>query len=116
MDVVASVDSTLLDGAIIKISGKLKDVFRTVQKFGKFISDDDHNDYFECDDEQKIITILPNKFNSSNPSAELYRFCSKIIPAAYIAKENGYRINIDRLKIKNVGNLDVIKEFLGKFN
>lgn len=113
---VAPVDYALPDGTVIEITGKPKDVFRTVQQFDELISDNNNNDYFEYDDEEKTVTILPNRFNSSNPSAELYRFCSKIIPVAYIAKENNYQIDVEPLDTVNIGNLDVLKEYLRRFN
>ena len=113
---VAPVNYTLPDGTVIGSTIKAKERFRSVQQFDELVSDNNHNDYFEYNDEQRTVTILPNKFDSSNPSAELYRFCAKIIPVAYIAKENNYRIDAGALEDINIGNIDVLKEYLRRFN
>lgn len=115
MDVVP-VDCSLPDGTAVDITRNLKEVFRTVQQFDELISDNNANDYFEYDDEERIVTILPNRLESTNPAAELYRFCSKIIPLAFIAKGNNYQINTELLEGSNISVSDVLIEYLRRFN
>lgn len=117
LDIVSAelipVDYMLDDGPVIELQGSPKSFFKSLEDFESLITE---NDYFEYDNENKIMSVLPNRFQSSNPSAELYRYCSKIVPAAYIAKENNFTINVEPLNDVTGSNLDILKAYLRKFN
>lgn len=113
LDVLPRVDYMLNDGTIIEIEGNPNTLLKSLDNYNTLF---ESNDYFEYDSNEKVMTVLSNRFESSNPSAEVYRFCPKIIPAAYIAKNQQYRIDVDQLDNVNGGNLDILKAYLRKFN
>ncbi len=89
----------------------------TLKHFSDFVSGDQDNEFFLIDEIKKTVTVLSDKLTkSSNPSAELYRFCSRIVPAAYFAQKDKYQIDIQNLEQINNTNINVLKAYLRRFN
>lgn len=110
---LSPVDYVLDDGTFIEVQQSARIIFNTLESLNNLIHD---NDYFEIYNDARVMRVLSSRFESSNPSAEVYRFCPKIIPAAYIAKDNKFQIDIDALADVNSGNIDILKSYLRKFN
>lgn len=88
-----------------------------LKHFGNFVSAGQHNEFFQVDDETRTVIMSADKFReSSNPSAELYRVCSRIVPAAYFAKREAYRIDIHNLEQMDNTNMNILKAYLRRFN
>ncbi|CCI63036.1 hypothetical protein predicted by Glimmer/Critica [Streptococcus dysgalactiae subsp. equisimilis AC-2713] len=76
------------------------------------------NDYFTYDTNKKILKVLPDrlKLRGANPSAEVYRYYSKVLPACYIAKNEGYIIDFTELYGIRISGVITLKKYLNKLN
>lgn len=73
------------------------------------------NDLFKVDEELKALKLLSSKVvTSSNPSAEMYRYCLKILPAIYMAIDEGYQIEASEFTVAQIAMFDVIRTYLSK--
>lgn len=73
------------------------------------------NELFGVDDEHKTLKLLSFKVvTSSNPSAEMYRYCLKILPAIYMAIDEGYQIDASDFATAQIAMFDVINTYLSK--
>ena len=73
------------------------------------------NELFRVDDEHKTLKLLSSKVvTSSNPSAEMYRYCLKILPAIYMAINEGYQIDASDFATDQIAMFDVINTYLSK--
>lgn len=73
------------------------------------------NELFGVDVEHKTLKLLSFKVvTSSNPSAEMYRYCLKILPAIYMAIDEGYQIDASDFATAQIAMFDVINTYLSK--
>ncbi len=73
------------------------------------------NELFGVDNEHKTLKLLSSKVvTSSNPSAEMYRYCLKILPAIYMAIDEGYQIDASDFTAAQIAMFDVIRTYLSK--
>lgn len=93
---------------------------KTLEQFDCLVSQNQSstgNSYYKIDKDKTTLYVLAEKLmSSSNPSAELYRFCCKVIPAVHYAKKEGYTINTESLDQIDIGNMNILKKYLEKFN
>ena len=69
------------------------------------------NELFWVDDENKTLKLLSSKVTtSSNPSAEMYRYFLKILPAIYMAIDERYKIDVDDFTSVQMSMFDVIRK------
>ncbi len=95
--------------------GSPDSMITTLEQFEYLISGEQTNDFFEVDDAAKTFTVLSDRLlRSSNPAAELYRLCSRIVPAVSFAKNENYRIDMQNLEAINNTNVTVLKTYLRK--
>ncbi|HEM4148104.1 TPA: hypothetical protein ACGOY9_000288 [Streptococcus suis] len=92
------------------------ELVKTLRGFSNLISTGSRNNYFEIDQDAKKIKILSDRLISSNPSAEAYRFISKIIPVSYIAKDCGYKIDFTELFGIKISAIETLKRYLNRLN
>lgn len=89
----------------------------TLQELDDFLKYSGTNEYFDIDVATKTITILSGRFtaNNSNVTAELYRYVLRVIPAAYMASNEGYKIDATSLSTISNDSVTLIKEYMEKF-
>lgn len=76
-----------------------------------------NNEYFVVDEENRIIRILSSRLeNSSNLTAELYRYCMRIIPVIYMASKEKYVIDMEELKRIQNDKVEIIIKFISKYH
>lgn len=87
----------------------------TLFEFDSFLKKDGINEYFSIDFTNKSLKILNGRLcSSANPSAELYRYAFRIIPAIYMAKEEKYVIDATELNNISFDNVVLIKDYISK--
>ena len=83
--------------------------------FNRLFAVNGDNELFIVNDEEKVLQLLSDKVTASkNPSAEMYRYCLKVLPAIYMAIDEGYRINIDDFDSVGLSMFDVIRTYISK--
>ena len=83
--------------------------------FNQIFTANGTNELFFIDNENKKLNLLSNRVTSStNPSAEMYRYCLKVLPAIYMAFNEGYKINMDEFNNVQINMVDVIKNYIAK--
>lgn len=89
----------------------------TLQELDVFLKYSGVNEHFDLDVATKTITILSSRFtaNHSNVTAELYRYVLRVIPAAYMASNEGYKIDATSLSTITNNSVTLIKKYLEKF-
>lgn len=90
-----------------------------IEEFDKLLTQNGNknNEYFIVDRKNKCIRILSERLrNSSNLTAELYRYCMRIIPAVYIAARDKYWIDVKELKRIQNDKVGIIIDFIIKYN
>lgn len=92
------------------------ELVQDLEKFSELISVGTSNNYFEINHDEKKIKILSERLRSSNPYAEAYRFIAKIIPASYIAKDSGYKIDFTNLFGIDISAIETLKKYLNRIN
>lgn len=97
-------DTDIIDGNIKKLA-----------EFNRLFLVNGVNEWFSVDEEHKKLKLLSSKVaTSTNPSAEMYRYCLKILPAIYMAINEGYQIDADDFIVAQIGMFDVIRTYLSK--
>lgn len=118
-DVIAEIAPVeyLVDGQLmIEYTNNPRSTIKTLSNFDKLVKGNQDNDFFDVDENNKIVSMLSKRLdNSSNPSAEFYRYCSRIVPAAYYAKTDEFEIDIEQLEHVSTSNTEIIKAYLRKF-
>lgn len=95
--------------------GKPIEKISTLHNLNTFLTYKGINEYFEIDDINRNVKILSQRLdNSSNVTAELYRYAVRIIPAIYFASIEGYSIDISELSGINSDRVEVLKEYIEK--
>ncbi|MBR5202553.1 MAG: hypothetical protein IKW45_04750 [Clostridia bacterium] len=83
--------------------------------FNQLFSINGTNELFFIDNETKRLKLLSDRVtNSTNPSAEMYRYCLKVLPAIYMAFNEGYKIDMDEFNNVQINMVDVIKTYIAK--
>ena len=118
-DVIAEIAPVeyLVDGQLmIEYTKNPRSTIKTLANFDKLVKGNQDNDFFDVDEDNKIVSMLSERLdNSTNPSAEFYRYCSRIVPAAYYAKTDEFEIDIEQLEHVSTSNTEIIKAYLRKF-
>ncbi|WP_049490262.1 hypothetical protein [Streptococcus oralis] len=84
-----------------------------IDKYDAFVSENNSNGFFIINSANKTVTLLPNKVTqSSNSSAEIYRYLPKILPICYIAKNKEYTVDSSQLTANEFSELNI---YLNKF-
>lgn len=79
-----------------------------------FVTNGD-NELFVVNGEEKILQLLSTKVTTSkNPSAEMYRYLLKVLPAIYMAIDEGYQVNIDDFDNVHLSMFDAIRTYISK--
>lgn len=88
----------------------------TLQEIEDFIKDGGVNEYFTIDTTLKSLIVHSDILDrSSNPSAELYRYVLRVIPAVYMASSDGYNIDVTSLSTSTAESIILLKRYLEKF-
>ena len=89
----------------------------TLQELDDFLKYSGTNEYFDLNVVAKTMTILSGRFtaNNSNVTAELYRYVLRVIPATYMASNEGYKIDATSLATITNDGVTLIKEYMEKF-
>jgi len=89
----------------------------TLQELDDFLKYSGTNEYFDLNVAAKTMTILSGRFtaNNSNVTAELYRYVLRVIPATYMASNEGYNIDATSLATITNDSVTLIKEYMEKF-
>ena len=104
-DVINSLNDEDEDG--FKISG--------LADFNRLFTVNGNNELFIVNDEDKMLQLLSTKVTTStNPSAEMYRYLLKVLPAIYMAMDAGYQVNIDDFDSVQLSMFDVIRAYISK--
>lgn len=83
--------------------------------FNRLFATNGNNELFVVNDEEKVLRLLSIKVaTSSNPSAEMYRYLLKVLPAIYMAIDAGYQVNIDDFDNVHLSMFDVIRTYISK--
>jgi len=102
---------------ITSLNGEDDDEFQitSLTNFNRLFATNGNNELFVVDDEEKVLQLLSTKLTTStNPSAEMYRYCLKVLPAIYMAIDAGYQVNIDAFDNVQMGMFDVIRAYVSK--
>ena len=76
----------------------------TLTIFNNLFITNGNNEWFTVNNIDKTLKLLSSRVtSSSNPSAEIYRYALKVLPAIYMAIEEGYRIDLSDFENVNVG-------------
>ena len=76
----------------------------TLTIFNNLFATNGNNEWFIVNHIDKTLKLLSSRVtSSSNPSAEIYRYALKVLPAIYMAVEEGYRIDLSDFENVNVG-------------
>ena len=76
----------------------------TLTIFNNLFATNGNNEWFIVIHIDKTLKLLSSRVtSSSNPSAEIYRYALKVLPAIYMAVEEGYRIDLSDFENVNVG-------------
>lgn len=76
----------------------------TLTVFNSLFATNGDNEWFTVNHIDKTLKLLSSRVtSSSNPSAEIYRYALKVLPAIYMAIEEGYRIDLSDFENVNVG-------------
>lgn len=76
----------------------------TLTIFNNLFITNGNNEWFTVNHIDKTLKLLSSRVtSSSNPSAEIYRYALKVLPAIYMAIEEGYRIDLSDFENVNVG-------------
>jgi len=89
---------------------------KNLSDFDILLSKDDNNEYFEIDEDKKILNLLSSRITNSNPNptAEMYRYLLRILPAIYIAVENNYRVNITDFNGITFETIGTLRSYVSK--
>lgn len=83
--------------------------------FDSLLSTNGNNEYFEVDDNDKTLILLSSRItDSSNASAEMYRYLLRVLPAIYMAIEKDYSINITDFNGVSLSMIDIIRNYISK--
>lgn len=89
---------------------------KTVRDLDNFLKYNGINKYFKIDFNRKKLIILSDKLvESSNMTAELYRYALRIIPAVYMASNEGYTIDASSLDDLKSDRVELLREFISRF-
>lgn len=76
----------------------------TLTIFNNLFITNRNNEWFTVNHIDKTLKLISSRVtSSSNPSAEIYRYALKVLPAIYMAIEEGYRIDLSDFENVNVG-------------
>jgi len=89
-----------------------------LNEFNKLFLKDGENNLFSLNKELKIITLKSDSFrDSTNSSAEVYRYWLKVLPAIYMAVNEKYKINIDAFDdLLNTNLFNPIRSYIKKLS
>jgi hypothetical protein len=88
----------------------------TLEDLDAFLKDSDVNGYFDIDDASKTIAIKSNILDqSSNPSAELYRYALRVIPAAYLASKKKFTVDSSSIATNSTEAITLLGRYLSRF-
>lgn len=83
--------------------------------FNRLFETNGNNELFVVNDDEKVLQLLSTKIiTSTNPSAEMYRYLLKVLPAIYMAIDAGYQVNIDDFDNVHFSMFDVIRTYISK--
>lgn len=89
---------------------------KTLQEMDEFLKNNGINEYFEISAATKAVKILSERLsNSSNITAELYRYALRIIPTVYMASNEGYSIDATSLDNLTSDRVKILKDYIERF-
>lgn len=87
----------------------------SLNEYSKLFENNGRNELFEINDQLKELILLSDKVtSSSNPSAELYRYMLKLLPAIYMAIDMGYGVNIEDFDSVNLSMFEIVRSYISK--
>ena len=87
----------------------------SLAEFNLLFTNNGNNELFVVNEEEKVLQLLSNTVTTSkNPSAEMYRYFLKVLPAIYMSIDAGYQINIDAFDNLKTSMFDVIRMYISK--
>lgn len=83
--------------------------------FDSLLSTNGNNEYFEIDENGKSLILLSSRItDSSNASAEMYRYLLRVLPAIYMAIEKDYTVNITDFNGVSLGMIDILRNYISR--
>lgn len=83
--------------------------------FDSLLSTNGNNEYFEIDEDDKILILLSSRISGySNPSAEMYRYLLRVLPAVYMAMEKNYSVDITDFNGISSSMIDILRNYISK--
>lgn len=88
----------------------------TLEDLDDFLKDSGVNEYFDINTASKTILIKSKIVDgSSNPSAELYRYALRVIPAAYLASKKKFTVDSSSLAANSIETVALLGRYLNRF-
>lgn len=89
----------------------------SVEQLQALISQNGANDYFEIiEDEKKLKIKCENVLRRTNDTAYVYRWFLRVIPAVYLASNQGYMIDVSAINAITNSGITIIRKYIEKFN
>lgn len=86
-----------------------------LNEYSKLFENNGRNELFEVNDQLKELKLLSDRVaSSSNPSAEIYRYMLKLLPAIYMAIDMGYDVNIEDFDNVNLSMFEIVRTYISK--
>lgn len=86
-----------------------------LNEYSKLFENNGRNELFEVNDQLKELKLLSDRVaSSSNPSAEIYRYMLKLLPAIYMAIDMGYDVNIEDFDSVNLSMFEIVRTYISK--
>lgn len=74
-----------------------------------------NNEYFEIDENGKTLILFSSRItDSSNASAEMYRYLLRVLPAIYMAIEKNYSVNITDFNGLTLSMINTFKNYISQ--
>lgn len=81
------------------------------------LSPDGNNEYFEINKDEKILKLISERItNSSNASAEMYRYLLRVLPAVYMAIDKEYSVDMTEFNNVTLSMMDTVRSYISKIN
>lgn len=89
---------------------------KSLQELDSLVSQGGTNDSFQVDEVNRILTIVCiNMLHRTNDTAYIYRWFLKVIPAFYLAVQEGYTIDLTNIRMITSGDIPLIREYIEKY-
>lgn len=88
----------------------------SLEQLDDLISQSGTNDFFQVDHTSKTLTITcVNMLQRTNDTAYIYRWFLRVVPAVYLASNEGYLINLSNIDTIENGDIPLIRSYIENF-